>query len=105
MADEKMIGVQDNSTIIAKSGVIFRQEADRWGLLYDPERDFSFGLNPVSAFIWNRLDEKHTVSDIVIEVKKGFQTDADEVENDVKQFTASLIENELAVISGALDEI
>jgi SynChlorMet cassette protein ScmD len=45
--------------------IVLREEFDDWAILFDPDTREGFGLNPVSAFIWNRLDGKHTINDIV----------------------------------------
>jgi len=36
---------------IANPMVVFREEFDDWAVLFDPDSNETFGLNPVSAFI------------------------------------------------------
>ena len=53
---------------IANPMVVFREELDDWAILFDPDANETFALDPVSAFIWQRLDGKHSHSDILTEL-------------------------------------
>jgi SynChlorMet cassette protein ScmD len=66
---------------IANSMVVFREEFDDWAVLFDPDANETFGLNPVSAFIWKKLDGKHTKESIL----KSLKNDCDDVPNDAPQ--------------------
>jgi SynChlorMet cassette protein ScmD len=81
---------------IANPLVVFREEFDDWAILFDPDSGDSFGLDPVSAFIWKHLDSRHTIQDIVAELHEiceGMPKDAEERIND---FIQDLIEKGLA---------
>ena len=45
---------------IANPLSVLREEFDDWALLFDPDSGKVVGLNPVSVFIWKRLDGNHT---------------------------------------------
>lgn len=53
---------------IANPMVIFREELDDWAVLFDPDANETFALDPVSAFIWQCLDGKHSKTDIITEL-------------------------------------
>lgn len=75
----------------ANSLLILREEFDDWAVLYDPDSGTGFGLNPVSAFIWNRLDGRHTLEDIVGELRDQFNEVPPEVEEQVSEFVDELV--------------
>ncbi len=64
MTEEKNSNIDINSVIRPKPGVEIKEEPDRWGLLYDPGRDFCCGINPVSVFIWKELNGHIAIKDI-----------------------------------------
>jgi SynChlorMet cassette protein ScmD len=81
---------------IANSLVVFREEFDDWAILFDPGSGLSFGLNPVSAFIWKCLDGKNNIGDIVSKLKENCEDAPEDADNRVEKFIHSLIENGLA---------
>jgi len=50
---------------IANPMVVFREELDDWAVLFDPDENETFALDPISAFIWQCLDGKHNKTDIL----------------------------------------
>lgn len=50
---------------IANPMVIFREELDDWAVLFDPDANETFALDPVSSFIWQCLDGKHSKTNIL----------------------------------------
>lgn len=36
--------------------IVFREEFDDWGVLFDPETGNAVALDPVAVFYWKRLD-------------------------------------------------
>lgn len=75
---------------IANPTVVFREDFDDWALLFDPDSTQSFGLNPVSAFIWKRLDGKHAIGDIVAELEQQCQGLPAEASTHVHEFIQEL---------------
>ncbi|MFQ5456837.1 MAG: PqqD family protein [Myxococcota bacterium] len=49
-----------------------------------------FTLNEVGAFIWDRLDGKHTTDDLVREVVAAFDVGVEKATEDVETFMAKL---------------
>jgi len=81
---------------IANPLVVLRKEFDDWAVLFDPDTSHAFGLNPVSVFIWQRLDGRHTLADIVRELREACDEVPPEVEEHVREFVADLLKNGLA---------
>lgn len=79
---------QNNPT--ANPLLVFREEFDDWAILFDPETGKGFGLNPVSAFIWKRLDGKHSEDDIVSELREEMENVPDDVTQHVRDFIDTL---------------
>ncbi len=62
--------VNVHSEPIASPMVVFREEFDDWAVLFDPDSGESYGLDPISAFIWKKLDGKHSNKSILEELEK-----------------------------------
>ena len=85
---------------VANQGIVFREEFDDWALLFDPDRNDVFGLNPVSAFIWKRLDGKHSIDDLLSDIKTDFNSVPDCVRDDVSGFISDLVKKGFANYDG-----
>ncbi len=82
----------ENDKPIANPSIVFREEFDDWAILFDPDSGDGFGLNPVSAFIWNILDGKRTIQDVIAEVRENCEDIPDDAEERIKAFIDDLIE-------------
>ncbi len=71
--------------------IVLREEFDDWALLFDPDTGDSFGLNPVCVFIYKRLDGKHTIEDIMIELRAECKNAPDDAERYVIEFVEDLV--------------
>jgi hypothetical protein len=49
-----------------------------------------YRLNPVGAFLWNRIDGERTVTDLATAVCQEFAASVTDVERDVRQFLLQL---------------
>jgi len=74
---------------IANPMIVLREEFDDHALLFDPDSGRVLGLNPVSVFIWKRLDGNHTHGDILTELKEAF----DGVPVDAEEHLAEFLRN------------
>ena len=55
---------------VANPTIVLREEFDDWSLIFNPDTGDIFTLNPISVFIWKRLDGKHTQEDILKELRR-----------------------------------
>ncbi len=76
---------------IANSSLVLREEFDDWAILFDPDSGDGFGLNPVSVFVWKRLDGEHTPTQILNEIKNHFDNVPDEAGNHLQEFIQDLL--------------
>jgi SynChlorMet cassette protein ScmD len=81
----------DTNTPIANPMLVLREEFDDWAVLFDPDTGDGFGLNPVSVFIWKRLDGKHTIQDIMKEIQENCEDVPENAEQEVNDFLDELI--------------
>ncbi|MBW1837838.1 MAG: SynChlorMet cassette protein ScmD [Deltaproteobacteria bacterium] len=77
--------------LIANPLLVFREEFDDWAILFDPDTGDGFGLNPISAFIWKRLDGKHTIQDILKELREDCKDMPENAEQEIKDFIEELL--------------
>ncbi len=77
---------------VANPLLVFREEFDDWAILFDPETGKGFGLNPVSAFIWKRLDGTHSELDILRELRDNAENVPEEAGEHLKQFIRDLVD-------------
>ncbi len=75
---------------VANSQIVFREEFDDRAVLFDPDTGDSFGMNPVSSFIWKKLDGKHTLDDILVELCKCCKDVPDEANEHMEAFLEEL---------------
>ena len=87
---------QEERVPIANSMVVFREEFDDWAILFDPDTGKAFGINPVAALIWKRLDGKHDALSILKEIKDSFSDVPVDIESNFKEFIQELIKNGFA---------
>jgi len=90
--------VDKSTIIIAKQGIVLKKEDDDWGLLYNPETDTSFALNPVSTLIWEAIKSERSIEDLIVIIRKACVNVPDNMENDIFEYVKHLAYKELAVI-------
>ena len=83
---------QKNDFPIANPLLVLREEFDDWAILFDPDTGDGFGLNPISVFIYKRLDGKHTVQDILKDLRESCDDMPENAEQEVKDFVEGLVE-------------
>ena len=76
---------------IANPLLVLREEFDDWAVLFDPDTGDAFGFNPVSVFIFKRLDGKHTLDDIMKELRVDCKNAPEDAEKYVRDFIEDLI--------------
>ena len=81
---------------IANPLLVLREEFDDWAVLFDPDTGDSFGFNPVSVFIFKRLDGKHTLEDIMKELRIECKNAPEDAEKYVRDFIEDLTKRGMA---------
>ncbi len=72
----------------ANPDIVLRQETDNWALLFDPNKNEIFSINPIGVYIWKCLDGKHTLKDI----EEKLRRDCEDVPADALGQIESFIE-------------
>lgn len=83
-------------SLIANPVIVLREEFDDWAVLFDPDSSQSYGLNPVSVFIYKRLDGKHSFGDIMKELREACPDAPEDAEGIVQNFLDDLVDKGLA---------
>jgi SynChlorMet cassette protein ScmD len=91
---------QEEPVPIANSMIVFREEFDDCALLFDPYTGKAFGVNPVAALIWKRLDGNHSAKAILDEITEKFSDFPEDIESHLKDFIQELVKNGFAGYEG-----
>ena len=83
--------MKQNDMPVANPLLVLREEFDDCSVLFDPDTGNGFGLNPVSVFVFNRLDGKHTLKNIYEELCQGFGEVPKNAEKDIAEFVEVLL--------------
>jgi len=86
----------DENKPIANPLIVLREEFDDWAILFDPDSGEGHGLNPVSVFVWKCLDGKHTIKDIMAELRENCDDMPEDAEKLVETFVKDLVERGFA---------
>ncbi len=78
---------------IANPLAVLREEFDDWAVLFNPETAKAVGINPVGVAAWKRMDGRHTVEEIIADIKHDFADVPDTVQSDVTAFVHQLEES------------
>jgi SynChlorMet cassette protein ScmD len=76
--------------------VVLREEFDDWAILFNPDTKATLGINPMGVYVWKCLDGKHTINEILEDVKENCDSVPDDAENHLKDFIDDLIQRGLA---------
>jgi SynChlorMet cassette protein ScmD len=61
--------VNINKKPMANPYILLREEFDDWAVLFDPDTGQGFGLNPTGVYLWKLLDGKHTLNDLLENIR------------------------------------
>ncbi|MGE5343150.1 MAG: PqqD family peptide modification chaperone [Candidatus Omnitrophota bacterium] len=92
---EKKVEFKNESIILPGPGIVLQEEVDKWGFLYDPVKDLSFGLNQVSIFVWKELQHKISFKEIIDKVREYFSNVPVEIESDITLLLTSFFDQGL----------
>jgi PqqD family protein of HPr-rel-A system len=62
-----------DSRLVANPHMVLREEDDDYALLYDPESGAVRVLNSTAAAIWNLLNGRRTLTEVMAALKKQFE--------------------------------
>lgn len=88
--------MEKNNNPMANPLLVLREEFDDWAVLFDPDTGDSFGFNPVSVFIFKRLDGKHTLEDIMKELRGECKNVPEDADTFVRTFIEDLVQRGMA---------
>ncbi|MCK4983484.1 MAG: PqqD family peptide modification chaperone [Victivallaceae bacterium] len=75
---------------VANPMVIFREELDEWAVLFDPDANETFALDPTSVFIWKLLDGKHCKEDILTKLNEACNDTPEDAPQHLDEFLEEL---------------
>ncbi len=81
---------------VANPVVVLRKEFDDWAVLFDPDSGNAFGVNPTGVFIWERLDGRHSVEDIIRDLRENAEGMPVSAAGEVEEFIKILVSKGLA---------
>ena len=82
---------------IANPVVVFREEFDKWAVLFNPDTADAAGINPVGVVVWKLMDGQHSLEEIVAEIRDRFADVSDSVVQHVSKFVNNLAERGFVV--------
>ncbi len=77
---------------------VFAQEVDGEMVLLDMESENYFGLDEVGTSIWQAMQEKETLQEVLALLLEQYEVEAEVLENDLSSFVAKLIESGLVKV-------
>lgn len=75
--------------------LVIRDDLDGWGIVFDPDENLAYALNPLSALIMKHLDGKHTEEDILKIIRQSCENVPQDIDTHLREFIARLSENKL----------
>ncbi len=74
----------------ANPSVVLREEYDDYAMLYDPDKVEVFCLNPVGVFLWKLFDGRHSVQEIMDELRSRCGNVPAEANDHLREFISDL---------------
>jgi SynChlorMet cassette protein ScmD len=71
--------------------VVLREEFDDCAILFDPDTGEAYALNPIGVFCWKHFDGKHTLAEIVSELREVCNEVPPDAEGAIKTFSEELV--------------
>jgi len=76
--------------------IILREEFDNWAILFDPDSNVAFGINPIGIYVWKCLNGQSTIRDIIEKLRKELIDVPGDIGIDLKEFIDDLVNRGLA---------
>jgi SynChlorMet cassette protein ScmD len=81
---------------IANPVVVLREEFDDWAVVFDPDTGNAFGLSPTGVYLWKHLDGKHTIDDLLEDIRHHADSVPEDVRDHIGAFVNALVAQGLA---------
>ena len=78
---------------VANPVVVLREEFDDWAVLFNPDTAEAVGINPVGVVMWKLMDGKHTLEDIMADVRDRFTDVPESSLDELTDFVNNLAES------------
>jgi hypothetical protein len=75
----------------ANPDVVLRKEFDDLVLLFNPSTNMGFGLDETGLALWNMLDGKNGMPELIAGLRRSFDAVPDDVGADVEAFLNELL--------------
>jgi SynChlorMet cassette protein ScmD len=72
--------------------IVFREEFDEWGVLFDPETGKAVAMDPVAVFYWKHLDGSNDKARLLEMLKKECEDVPDDADQHLDEFLGKLRE-------------
>ena len=80
------------------SDTVFAQEVDGEMVLLDMESENYFGLDEVGTAIWQAMQEKETLQEVLEALLEQYDVEAEILERDLSDFVTKLLESGLVEV-------
>ena len=80
------------------SDTVFAQEVDGEMVLLDMESENYFGLDEVGTAIWQAMQEKETLQEVLEALLEQYEVEAEVLERDLSDFVTKLLESGLVEV-------
>ena len=77
---------------------VFAQEVDGEMVLLDMESENYFGLDEVGTAIWQAMQEKDTLKEVLNVLLEQYEVEEEMLENDLSDFIGKLVESGLVKV-------
>ncbi len=77
---------------------VFAQEVDGEMVLLDMESENYFGLDEVGTAIWQAMQEKETLKEVLEALLEQYEVEEEMLENDLSDFIGKLVESGLVKV-------
>ena len=77
---------------------VFAQEVDGEMVLLDMESENYFGLDEVGTAIWQAMQEKDTLKEVLDVLLEQYEVEEEMLENDLSDFIGKLVESGLVKV-------
>ena len=83
---------------ITFADTVFAQEVDGEMVLLDMNSENYFGLDEVGTAIWQAMQEKETLQEVLDVLLEQYEVESDVLEKDLADFVNKLVESELVEV-------